>query len=106
MIDLFDTDSKKDEAVRAFTELLVHPGWSLFVKIKQQNIENIRRLLENADDDHTVEGDDRLRDKLKIHQNDIDLPNKMIKDFTGPDMNGMDPSLDPYDKLPDVKKKS
>lgn len=102
--ELFSTDQKKQEAVISFTELISHPGWILFCMVADANIENVKRLLEDPDSDHTEDGDNRLRDKLKLYRNMRNMPSEMIKDFKR-NTSGIDPTLDPYDSVKPVDKK-
>lgn len=96
---LFDTVEKREDAIKLFTELLDHPGWKLFVKIKEINIENLRSALEDAENEHSPEEDNLIREKIKIHRKDISLPGDMIRDFRDPVVDGIDPDLDPYDRV-------
>jgi hypothetical protein len=107
MIDtLFDTDEKRETAVLYFRALLQDPGWQLLVKIEQKNIEVLKEQLENDTEGETLEEIKFKRKLLKAHQTHINMPQKMIDDFTGVPT-GEEPIIDPYDtKETLIKKRS
>lgn len=105
MIDtLFDTDEKKEVAVLYFRALLQDPGWQLLVKIEKKNIEELRRQLENDNEGETLEEIRYKRKLIKAHCTHIEMPQKMIDDFTG-ESTGEEPNADPYDTKETLIKK-
>jgi len=80
--ELFDTDQKQQNAIVLFTELIAHPGWALFVKILDLNIENTTNLLNDPESEHTKEQDDVWRNNLKIYKKMKNQPEQTIADFS------------------------
>lgn len=97
--ELFDTQSKKDEAINNFKSLLDHPGWQLIIKIIEANIEVVRNQIINGADNETVETINRLRDKLKTHEEVKNMPQKLIKGLT--DTTPEEIKFDPYPRVGD-----
>ncbi len=93
--ELFDTDAKIEQAIVLFTELIAHPGWVLFTKILDKNIENTSTLLNDPDADHTKEQDDIWRNNLKIYKKMRNQPETIIADFSR-NTKGEAVDLDPY----------
>lgn len=81
MDDLFDTQEKIDQAIADFGSLLDNPGWKLYVKILDANIELIKQQLEEGIEDETPDSVMRLRDRLKVFRESRDKPIDMIKKF-------------------------
>ena len=79
MEDLFDSQEKIDAAIADFTNLLQSPGWILYTKILDANIELIKRQLEEGTEEETKAEIDRLRDRLKVFKESRDKPTDMIK---------------------------
>jgi hypothetical protein len=73
---------------------LNHPGWQQVEKILNFNIEIVRKQLEDGIEGETKEDIELRRAKLKFQQTLLDLPSKMISDFTSTD--SIKPSNDPY----------
>lgn len=94
---LFDSQSKKEAGVIAFTELVQHPGWVLFTQILDANIKVTQDLLSDSTTEHTKEGDDSLREKLNLYKKMKNTPHDMIKELSAKN-EGIDPlqELDPY----------
>ncbi len=97
---LFDTEEKRQEAIIAFTELVAHPGWSLFVKVKEANMQALREELEDYGVEHTAARDEVLRAELNIHRRDISLPNDKIREFREGPSEGVNPieENDPFER--------
>jgi hypothetical protein len=94
--DIFDTPEKKAKAVIVFESLQAQPGWQLIVKIVNKNIEYLKKQLLEGVEGETKEDIQRLRDKIKDHENFINTPIKIVKSFT--DEAPTVPESDPYDK--------
>lgn len=97
---LFDTPEKKAGAVITFESLEMHPGWQLIVKIVTANIEVLKKQLLEGVEGETQADIQRLRDKIKDHENFINTPGNMKKEFTSEQPAVPDP--DPFDS--EVKK--
>lgn len=82
MTELFDTEAKRNEAILHFESLKVNLGWQLVVKIVKENIAVLRKQLEDGVEGQTIEDINRLRDKIRDHQNFIDTPDMILEDFT------------------------
>ncbi len=101
---LFNTKSKRLAALSAFTTLLNHPGWILFVKIFDANAKELERQI-LAGGNEVPEGMmDAYRRKLEALRECINCPEKQIKDLT-PVKAGDQPELDPYPTVDELKEK-
>lgn len=77
-----DFDSTPDKVaftIAQFRSLLEHPGWKLFQEEAEFNIELLKEEIVNGFEGETKEITDRLRDKLKVHQEMIGRPAYWIK---------------------------
>lgn len=93
--NLFDTKEKQQQAIVAFSELMAHPGWILFSKIIDSNIENFRNQLESGLPEEKIEDVKITRQLLAFAKKMREIPSTMIEDFKRPN-EGTDPGVDPY----------
>lgn len=98
---LFPTKEDKEIAIANFISLLNHPGWQQIEKILNFNIDVVRKQLEDGIEGETKEEIDLRRAKLKFQQGLLDLPRKMMTDFTSVD--SIKPTNDPYSTPQDIK---
>jgi len=106
MKDLFDTEEKIEAAIDTLKIGMSTPFWELITKILRANIEFLTEQILNGGD-YTKEQMDRLRDKLKIHEEMIDTPRMIIEKYTSSDVEEV--SLDPFhtaETLKEEEKKS
>jgi len=102
MIDkLFPTKEDKEAAVANFKSLLTNPGWKQVEMILNYNIDIVRKQLEDGIEGETKEEIDLRRAKLKFQQGLLDLPHKMMKDFTSTE--SVAPGHDPYATAEEIK---
>ncbi|MCR4306302.1 MAG: hypothetical protein NUV73_04440 [Candidatus Daviesbacteria bacterium] len=94
MSELFNTAEERESAVNIFKSLLDSPGWQLIEKILDENIELVKKNIIDGTENETKETIDRLRDKLKVHEELRNLPKIMIKTFTTSETQV--PEADPY----------
>lgn len=93
---LFDTDGKKKSAIMQFESLEAHQGWQLVVKIVQMNIKVLRKQLEEGVEGQTMDDVNRLRDKIRDHENFINTPTRMKENLSSADY--VEEDDDPYSK--------
>ena len=84
-----------------FEALEAHQGWQLVVKIVEMNIKVLEKQLKEGVEGQTMDDINRLRDKIKDHQNFIDTPQRMIKNLGSPEF--VEESDDPYSQEVDDK---
>jgi len=94
MIDIFDTEDKKKEAINKFESLQKYPGWLLLLDIVNENLELLKGQLLNGMESETKEDIDRVRDKIKIFESIIGTPKMMIKRLSDKDQEI--PNFDPF----------
>lgn len=75
----FTAPKDKEKAIADFRSLKNHAGWNLVVAIVMANIEILKGQINDGTTDETLESIRRLRDKIQINQNVIDIPNMMLK---------------------------
>lgn len=92
---LFDTEDKKAAGILQFQALEANQGWQLLVRIVSANIKVLEDRLKNGEPNQTIEDVNRLRDKIKDHENFINTPAKMIKMLQTPE--GKEPEDDPFE---------
>ncbi len=102
MKDLFPTKQDKELAIANFKSLLNHPGWKQMEMILQENIDIVRKQLEDGVEGETKEDIELRRAKLKFQQGLLDLPYKIMKEFTPTD--SVSPEHDPYSTSEEIKK--
>lgn len=90
---LFDTEEKIEAAIDTLKIGMSTPFWELITKILRANIKFLTEQILNGGD-FTKEQMDRLRDKLKIHEEMIDTPRMIIEKYTSSE--GEEPNLDPF----------
>lgn len=93
--NLFDTEEKRADAIMQFEVLESSRGWQLVVAIVQANIEVLKKQLLEGTENETKEDIDRIRDKIKDHENFINTPQNQIKAFSEGE-SATAPSSDPY----------
>lgn len=91
---LFDTDNKRASATLQFKDLLNHQGWLLFVEVVKANIAVLRKQLEDGMEGETIDSVRHTRDMIKIHQEMIDTPQKLMDSFNKEE--GTVPEHDPF----------
>lgn len=97
--NLFDTPEKKSSAVLKFQSLQDNLGWQLVVQIVTANLQVLHQQLKDGVEGQTIEDINRLRDKIKDHENFINTPEDMIKELT--DEDPRIPEEDPYEQRPE-----
>lgn len=102
---LFDTDKKIQAALAAFRTGVDTPFWKLITQILDANIKVVTELILSGmnleGEEATKKETDRLRDKLKVYKEVKDTPGRMIKRFTSPEGEEINP--DPYQTVEELK---
>ena len=102
MIDqIFNTEEKKERALIILRDGQLTPFWHLMVELLTGQIDILKEQILEGGEDTTKKDMDHLRDKLRIYQDFIKTPQFHIDRFTT--HKSEEPSLDPYDTLPDRK---
>lgn len=99
--DLFNTPEKINDAISSFTNLLNTDGWKLVVKIQNKNIEVLQNQLENGTDKESYGDVKRLREKLSLLREMVNLPQRMIDRLQTPVPEAV--RSDPFDTQEDVE---
>ena len=100
MIDL-STKEKKNAVISDFKNLLTTPGWILFEKMVQENIENVKGELLDGTKEQTIEDIKVLRKILALYTGMIELPKSMIDRLSDEAVITQE-SDDPYDTADSV----
>ena len=94
-------------AVSALANLEAQPGWDLVKKILNANIEVLTELILNGKnlqgEDATKEESDRLRDRLKVYKEVVNITITTTKKITAPE--GEEPDFDPFLTVDQLKEK-
>lgn len=101
--NLFDTEEKINDAISSFTNLINSDGWKLVVAIQNKNIELLQIQLESGSEEEKYDDVKRLREKLSLMKEMINLPQNMIERFQSPTPE--DVRSDPFDDLSDVEER-
>lgn len=103
--NLFNTEEKRASAVILFQSLQEHQGWQLLVQIQKANIAVLRKQLEDGLENETIDKIREIRAKIKIHEDMINTPIKMVSSFTSEVSS--EPILDPFeDDIKALRKKA
>jgi CHAD domain-containing protein len=94
MDSLLNTPEKQANAVMQFESLQSHPGWQLVVAIVRANIGELERQLKEGVAGQTIEDVNRLRDKIKDHENFINTPENLMKEYSQEE--STEPNDDPF----------
>jgi hypothetical protein len=94
---LFDNEDKIKEAIVLFNDLQKHPGWQLFLRVVNANVEELTERLTNTDFESLE--DQKAMKKLRQAYIDVrDTPKNLVERFTNkaPENAFNDLGLDPY----------
>ena len=107
MDKLFDTDKKRESALITIQEGIRTPFWLLMEQMLEADVTSLKELIlagvDREGQSASKEVIDGLRDCLKVYQDLLDTPSKMIERFN--QVEGEEPSLDPYPTLKEERNK-
>jgi len=101
--NLFNTSEKRAKAITAFTSLKRSEGWQLISSIIEENINVLKFQLNNGSKGETIDDINRIRDKIKIYQDLVKEPDRLINLFSKAETDAV--VFDPYyNSLDEIKK--